>query len=134
MLLDDKGEELQKDMKKEDVLKKLQELAPQNPEEEKLLAQKIGQSIEFFRKKKINRGIETGFDGVFKENSERRLKSDGFSDNRSLRMIANIPRDMAFVAKEIWGDDVLTDPEKFRKAFVEDETGRYCLTVDPKTI
>jgi len=134
MLLDDKGNTITPDLTKVDVLKRLQEFAPQNKEQERVLATKIAQSVEYQRKNRMNKGIDTGFDGTFKENAERRVKSDGYTDDRGYRMIAQIPRDMAVVAQEMFGDDVLTDPDKFREAFIKDETGRYCLTVDPKTI
>jgi hypothetical protein len=41
---------------------------------------------------------------------------------------------MVYVAEKIWGEDFLTNPQKFKEAFVKDEMGQYCLTVDPKSI
>ena len=63
-----------------------------------------------------------------------RAKTDGFNDSRDWRLEAIIPKEMFYVARKIWGDDVITNPQKFKEAFVKDEQGRMCLTVDPKTI
>ena len=41
---------------------------------------------------------------------------------------------MFYVARKIWGEDVISNPVKFKEAFVKDEQGRMCLTVDAKTI
>ena len=74
-----------------------------------------------------------GNEKLFIENYKQR-KNDGFSNDREMRMVALIPEEMARIAKQMYGDDVLTDKQKFREAFVKNEQGRYCLTVDPNTI
>ncbi len=70
---------------------------------------------------------------LFVENYKQR-KNDGFSKSRDMRLVALIPEEMVFIAKKMYGDDVLTDKQKFREAFVKNEEGRYCLTVDPRSI
>ena len=119
---------------KEEVLEILQKLAPKNKEQEAILAQAIGNQLEKRRKAKMHRGLEEGFGGVFEHNARMRVKSDGFSESRDWRLEAVIPKEMYYVARKIWGDDVITNPAKFKEAFVKDEQGRMCLTVDPKTI
>lgn len=119
---------------KEEVLEILQKLAPKNKEQEAILAQAIGEQLEKVRKAKMHRGLEEGFGGVFEHNAKRRISSDGFSRSRDWRLEAVIPKEMYYVARKIWGDDVITNPAKFKEAFVKDEQGRMCLTVDPKTI
>jgi len=119
---------------REEVLDVLQGLKPMNKEQEKILAQAIGKQLEKNRKNKMNKGLKEGFGGVFADNAKKRTTSDGFSKSRNWRLEAVIPREMYYVARQIWGDDVLTDPVKFKEAFVKDEMGRLCLTVDPKTI
>ena len=71
---------------------------------------------------------------LFKANYKQRGQSDGFSNDREMRLVAMIPTEMAVIAKKIYGDDVLTNKAKFREAFVKNEEGSYCLTVDPKSI
>jgi hypothetical protein len=119
---------------KEEVLEILQKLAPKNKEQEAILAQAISKQLEKTRKAKMNKGLEEGFGGVFEHNARMRVKSDGFSKSRDWRLEAVIPKEMYYVARKIWGDDVITNPAKFKEAFVKDEQGRMCLTVDPKTI
>ncbi len=119
---------------KEEVLEILQKLAPKNKEQEAILAQAISKQLEKVRKAKMNKGLEEGFGGVFEHNAKRRISSDGFSRSRDWRLEAVIPKEMYYVARKIWGDDVITNPAKFKEAFVKDEQGRMCLTVDPKTI
>lgn len=71
---------------------------------------------------------------LFKANYKQRKGSDGFSKDREMRLVAMIPTEMAVIAKRIYGDDVLTNKAKFKEAFVKNEEGRYCLTVDPESI
>ena len=134
MIVDPDGNEIKKKLSKEEVVKRLEKLRPKNAEEHKLLVKKIAESLEFNRKKKMNKGIDSGFDGVFKENADRRLQTDGYSKDRDLRMIAQIPKEMDYVAREIYGEDYYKDPKILKKLLVDDEVGRMCLTVDPKTI
>ena len=133
-LIDPQGNTLAKEKSQEEVLKALQDLAPKNKEQERILAQAIGKKIEANRKAKLNKGIKEGFNGTFAHNAKLRRDTDGFNDQRDWRLIARVPNDMLYVARQIWGDDVLTNPQKFKEAFVEDEQGKLCLTVDPKTI
>lgn len=119
---------------KEEVQDILRKLAPANKEQERILAQAIGEQLERNRKNKINRELKEGFGGLFADNAKKRITSDGFSKSRNWRLEAVVPKEMYYVARQIWGDDVLTDPVKFKEAFVKDELGRLCLTVDPKTI
>ncbi len=131
-LVDDTGRPLGKT--KEEIKDILQTVRPKNREQEILLARMIGEKIERERRAKLNEKIETGFNGVFKENTERKKDNDGFTPKRTMRLIAEIPQEMVYVAMQIWGPDVLKDKKLFKEAFVKDETGRYCLTVDPKSI
>lgn len=133
-LVDTEGKPLKSSKSKEEVIDILRDLQPKNKEQEKILAMAVGKKIEENRVKKLNKGIKTGFEGGFKENYKQSKSTDGFTENRSMRLIASIPKEMAYVAMQVWGDDVLTNPAKFKEAFVKDETGKYCLTVDPKTI
>lgn len=119
---------------KQEVLDILHKLAPANKEQEAILAQAIGKQMEKARKGKMNKGLKEGFGGVFEHNTRKRANSDGFSKSRDWRLEAVIPKEMFYVARKIWGDDVITNPAKFKEAFVKDEQGRMCLTVDPKTI
>lgn len=119
---------------KQEVLDILHKLAPANKEQEAILAQAISKQMEKARKNKIRVGLKEGFDGVFEHNARKRANSDGFSKSRDWRLEAVIPKEMFYVARKIWGDDVITNPAKFKEAFVKDEQGRMCLTVDPKTI
>lgn len=134
MLVDDSGKPLERSLSKEEVVEKLKSVRPKNAEQEVLLAKKIGEMLEFQRQNKMRSGLAGGFDEVFKDNADRRLNDDNWSKERHYRHIASIPKEMVYVAERIWGPDVLTDREKFREAFVKDETGRYCLSVDPKSI
>ena len=131
-LVDDTGRPLTKS--KDEIKNILQTVRPKNREQEILLARMIGEKIERERQAKLNEKIETGFNGVFKENTARKKDNDGFTPKRTMRLIAEIPQEMVYVAMQIWGPDVLKDKKLFKEAFVKDDTGRYCLTVDPKTI
>lgn len=131
-LVDDTGRPLGKT--KEEIKDILKTIRPKNKEQEVILAQMLGHRIEEERIRKLNEKISTGFDGTFKNNTLRKKDGDGFSEKRTLRLIAEIPQEMVYVAMQIWGPDVLKDKKLFKEAFVKDETGRYCLTVDPKTI
>lgn len=131
-LVDDTGRPLGKT--KEEIKDILKTIRPKNKEQEVILAQMLGRKIEEERIRKLNEKISTGFDGTFKRNTLRKKDGDGFSEKRTLRLIAEIPQEMVYVAMQIWGPDVLKDKKLFKEAFVKDETGRYCLTVDPKTI
>jgi len=120
---------------KEEVEDILLKLAPKNKEQEKILAEAIGKKLEENRKAKMSHGLKNDFNGVFERNAKMRAsRGDGFSKSRDWRLEAIIPREMYYVAKKVWGDDVITNPVKFKEAFVKDEQGRLCLTVDPNTI
>ena len=120
---------------KEEVEDILLKLAPQNKEQERILAEAIGKKLEENRKARMNYGLKNDFNGVFEKNAKiRASRDDGFSKSRDWRLEAVIPREMFYVARKIWGDDVISNPVKFKEAFVKDEQGRMCLTVDPKTI
>ena len=132
-LIDESGKPL-KGKSKGEIKDILSTVRPKNREQEILLAREIAKKIEKERLEKLNEKIQTGFDGTFKENLKQRKEGDGFSKERHYRMIASIPQEMVYVAMQVWGPDVLKDKELFKQAFVKDETGQYCLTVDPKTI
>lgn len=132
-LIDESGKPLRGKSKAE-IKDILSTIRPKNKEQEVLLAREIMRKIERERISKINEKIKTGFDGTFKENLKQRKEGDGFSKERHYRMIASIPSEMVYVAMQVWGPNVLSDKKLFRQAFVQDETGQYCLTVDPKTI
>ena len=119
---------------KEEVEDILLKLAPRNKEQERILAEAIGKKLEENRKARMNYGLKNDFNGVFEHNARKRATSDGFSKSRDWRLEAVIPKEMFYVARKIWGDDVITNPAKFKEAFVKDEQGRMCLTVDPETI
>ena len=133
-LVDPQGNKLDKSRSRAEVLDILHSLKPMNKEQERILAQAIGKQMEKTRKTKMNKGLKYGFDGVFEHNARKRANTDGFSKSRDWRLEAVIPKEMFYVARKIWGDDVITNPAKFKEAFVKDEQGRMCLTVDPKTI
>lgn len=133
-LVDPQGKKLKTSRSKEEVMKILESLKPMNKEQEAILARAIGRQMEKARKIKMARGLKQGFDGVFQHNAMLRAKTDGFSESRDWRLEAVIPKEMFYVARKIWGDDVITNPVKFKEAFVKDEQGRLCLTVDPSTI
>lgn len=128
------GEKLEGSKTRDEVLDVLEKLAPKNKEQERILAKAIGEQLERNRRKKMNIGLKEGFEGVFKTADNVRKKTDGFSESRNWRLEAIIPNEMYYVAKKIWGDDVITNPQKFKEAFIEDEQGKLCLTVDPKTL
>lgn len=110
----------------------LESIAPKN-ERERLIfkeaIQNIVRKLDSQNKKMVDNNIP-----LFKANYKQRKDGDGFSKDRELRLVAVIPTEMATIAKKIYGDDVLTNKAKFREAFVKTEEGRYCLTVDPKSI
>lgn len=134
MLVDDTGKPLQKGRTKEEVTDILKQLRPKNKEQEILLAKHIAEAVEFHRKNKMRKVLDDDPEGIFKANTKRRALDANWSPGRDYRHIASIPRDMVYVAEKIWGEDVLTNKDKFKEAFVKDETGKYCLTVDPDTI
>jgi hypothetical protein len=134
MLVDDTGKPLEKGKSPEEIKDILKTLRPKNKEQERLLARKLAETIEFNRKQRMGKVLEDDPEGVFKANREKRLKGANWSPKKQYRHIASIPKEMVYVAEKIWGPDVLTDPVKFKQAFVKDEMGQYCLTVDPKTI
>lgn len=110
----------------------LESIAPKNERERSIFKeaiQNIVRKIDGNNKKIVDSNIP-----LFKANWKQRQNSDGFSNEREMRLVAVIPTEMATIAKKMYGDDVLTDKVKFKKAFVENEEGRYCLTVDPKSI
>ena len=119
---------------KEEVEDILLKLAPRNKEQEKILAEAIAKKLEENRKAKMSHGLKNDFNGVFEKNAKIRASDDGFSESRDWRLEAVIPREMFYVARKIWGEDVISNPVKFKEAFVKDEQGRMCLTVEPKTI
>ena len=120
---------------KEEVEDILLKLAPQNKEQERILAEAIGKKLEENRKARMNYGLKNDFNGVFEKNAKIRASGDdGYSKSRDWRLEAIIPREMFYVARKIWGEDVISNPAKFKEAFAKDEQGRLCLTVDPKTI
>lgn len=133
-LVDDTGKPIKISKTREQVLDILKTLKPKDKEQERVLAKMVGERIEKERINKINEKISTGFDGTFKDNVLRRKEGDGFTGKRTMRLIASIPQEMVYVAMQVWGPNVLKDKKLFKEAFVKDETGQYCLTVDPKTI
>lgn len=125
------GEPLTMQNNPEDIKKILDSIRPKNKEQEAVLAQMVGERVERVRKSKMEKGLREGFNKTFQRNEK--LKRDD-TKGKDWRLIAAIPQEMAYVARQIWGDDVFTDPAKFNEAFVKDELGQYCLTVDPKKI
>lgn len=109
----------------------LETIAPKN-ERERLI---FREAISNILRKIKSRNIIDENTLLFKENyKQRKYGNDGFSNDREMRLVAIIPTEMVEIAKKIYGDDVLKDKKKFREAFVKDEQGQYCLTVDPKSI
>lgn len=133
-LIDDTGKPLKGSKSREDIKNILQTVRPKNKEQEMILAKAMAHRLEQERLAKINHKIKTGFDGTFENNIKARNEGDGYTKDRSMRLIASIPPEMLYVAKKVWGPDVIKNKALFRKAFVEDEQGRMCLTVDPKSI
>lgn len=119
---------------KEQVKDILKTVRPKNREQEAILAKAMVEKLEQERLYQIRQKIKSGFGGTFKDNYIARSEGDGYTKDRSLRLKAVIPPEMLFVAQQVWGPNVLRDENLFREAFVKDETGRLCLTVDPKTI
>ena len=112
----------------------LQSILPKDPEQKKIFLHKLSEYLEKERKIKVNHGIDTGFNGTFQQNAMEQYTTDGYSNSRNYRKVARIPKELLAIAKEVYGDDVITNDAKFKKAFVDDEVGRLCLTVDPKKI
>jgi len=133
-LVDTEGKPLKNNRSRDEVIQLLKDLAPKNREQEKILAMAIGLKVEEGRKKKMSKGLKEGFGGTFEANTRMRQANDGYSKGRTMRLIASIPKDMAYVARKVWGDDVFTNKEKFKEAFVKDELGKLCLTVKPEGI
>jgi len=133
-LVDTTGKPLQQSKTPQEVQEKLESILPKNAEQRKILFKMITDRIEKNRREKMLKGIDTGFNGTFAENIEARKKTDGFSKERGYRLVARIPRDMFYVAQEVYGPDVIKSDDKFKKAFIDDEVGRNCLTVDPKKV
>jgi hypothetical protein len=134
MIVDNSGNPIERPKSQEEVLDRLRGLLPKNKEQEKILATKIAELMEFNRKNKMKEVLKSDPEGIFENNAKRKLRDDNWSSGRQYRRIASIPQDMVYVAEKIWGSDVLTNREKFKEAFVKDEAGRYCLTVDHKSI
>ena len=84
MLVDSEGNPLETEEQKRQRVKDILEgVKPRSKEEEALLAKKVGEAIEKRRKGDINKKIEVGFNGLFKENTEERVKGDGFTQGRN---------------------------------------------------
>jgi len=110
----------------------LESIAPKNDRERlifKEAIQNIVRKLDNQNKKMVDNNIP-----LFKANYKQRKGGDGFSNDREMRLVAVIPTEMVTIAKKMYGDDVLTNKAKFREAFVKNEEGRYCLTVDPESI
>jgi len=110
----------------------LESIAPKNDRERlifKEAIQNIARKLDNQNKKMVDNNIP-----LFKANYKQRKGGDGFSNDREMRLVAVIPTEMVTIAKKMYGDDVLTNKAKFREAFVKNEEGRYCLTVDPESI
>lgn len=131
MLVGPDGQPLQKS--EEQIQEILNDLAPKNATQRAILARLIGERIEKARKAKMNKGLKEGFGDTFKRNTKIR-KEGSKSESGDWQLIAAIPKEMAYVAEQVWGPEVFTNKELFNEAFVKDEMGKYCLTVDPKTI
>lgn len=116
------------------VREKLQSIIPENEEQRKILFKAIVERLEKNRQEKMMKGLETGFNGTFAENAKMKVKEDGFTDERGYRLVARIPREMFYVAQQVYGEDVIKDDAKFKEAFVKDEVGQKCLTVDSRKI
>ena len=131
-LVDPMGNKLVKSQ--EDVLEELKEIAPTTKEEEAIFVKKFSEALLRIHQKEAINGIKEDFNNTFKENAQDRMMSDGFTEDKTWRRIARIPKKMLRRARDIYGDDVLEDDAKFKEAFIEDEDGQLCLTVDKKTI
>lgn len=109
----------------------LADIEPKNEHEREIFDREVTEAIKQAEFMKLQYGIRTGFNGVFKENYKKRgaIKEKG----KDWKLIAQIPVAMVNKAKEIWGDDVLTNKTKFKEAFVKDEIGKYCLTIKPES-
>lgn len=134
MILDNEGNPLKTEKSQAQVMEELEKLAPKNEEEEAILAREISSAMESYRKKKIVKDVDTGYDGLFAQNKAKRINSDGFTDERGYRQIAEVPLEIDRIAQELYGPEYYKDPKILKKALLEDEVGRMCLTVDPKTI
>lgn len=133
-LVDDKGKPLSTSKTPAQVREKLESIIPENETQREILFKAIVERLEKNRREKMMRGLQTGFDGTFDDNARIKAKSDGFTDERGFRLVAKIPREMFFVAKEVYGDDVIKDDSKFKEAFVKDPVGQKCLTVDSRGV
>lgn len=131
-LVDPFGNKLVKSQ--EDVLEELKEIAPTTKEEEAIFVKKFSEALLRIHQKEAINGIKNDFNNTFKENAQDRMMSDGFTEDKTWRRIARIPKKMLRRARDIYGDDVLEDDAKFKEAFIEDEDGQLCLTVDKRTI
>ena len=131
-LVDPMGNKLVKSQ--DDVLEELKEIAPTTKEEEEIFVREFSKALLRIHQKEAINGIENDFNNTFKENAQDRMMSDGFTEDKTWRRIARIPKKMLRRAKDIWGEDVLENDAKFKEAFIEDEDGQLCLTVDKKTI
>lgn len=122
----------------EDIKALLGDLAPRTPQQEAIFRESINRILSKVAQQKRDRLTKAvykdGYSGLFMANKNMRELSDGFSKDREMRMVALIPAEMVEIAKKMYGEDVLTNKKKFREAFVKNEEGRFCLTVDPKTI
>ena len=110
----------------------LESIAPKDEKERLIFKEAITNIVKEINER--DRAMVKANSPLFKANYKQRKNSDGFSNDREMRLVAMIPTEMATIAKRIYGDDVLTNKAKFKKAFVENEEGSYCLTVDPKSI
>jgi len=119
-------------MAKDKTEKILESIAPKNDKERGIFKEAIKKIVSDIRER--DRGVVDNNIPLFKANYKQSKNADGFSKDREMRLVAMIPTEMAVIAKRVYGDDVLTNKAKFKKAFVENEEGRYCLTVDPKSI
>lgn len=133
-LIDDKGKPLKTSKTPAQVRERLMSIIPENEEQKQILFKAIVERLEKNRREKMMKGIETGFDGTFDDNARLKAKSDGFTDERGFRLVAKVPREMFFVAKEVYGDDVIQNDAKFKEAFVKDPVGQKCLTVDSRGV
>lgn len=109
----------------------LADIEPRNDQEREILERELGETIRKAEFMRLQHGISTGFKGLFKDNYER--KRERKEKGKDWRLIAQIPVEMVNKAKEVWGDDVLTNKAKFKQAFVKDEIGRLCLTIKPES-
>jgi len=67
-------------------------------------------------------------------NKDRRNRADGFTDDRSMRQILEIPIEVAFALEEIYGKRFWADKKILKKALDKDEFLQEFLTVPKNTI